>query len=503
MPRVQAPRHDPRLWTSRQDSDWLWLPTVEGQIEAYDGEKWRVYGQHAGITSKSWLVSLSEEGRVWAVGRGISTAQEGERWWKDHNFFSGIAAPGDVSDIAVDAKGGLWISFVGSREQGGGVCRFDPDANLWQSYLHALNPTIPLQVRRVEVDSEGAIWLCGDGGPVPGTDGLTVRRWGRPWETIPLGHVEAQCFLQKGDRYWLGTARGIWSMGEGGADAKGPWLIPSPLLDNAVDHLARDGQGRLWIGTEHGTSYIDASGETGILTTEETLCLATSRTGLIWVGTRNGLYTASTDGAAVRMFDGGVIALAFDAGNVPWICAQDGQLFRLSAPGDKAVANLRDLSGALPRDMVIDSEGTVWFSTELGLGSLSADKAFRLFTVDDDLLSDDVRAVALGAEDLLWIATAKGLVRRRPSGRWTRFTTHSTEGGLRAMSMQNVYTDAEDVLWMATDAGVSYRTPEEADWSYFDVPDAQCALPDPSGVIWVGTSNGLYRVERSLFTSVP
>ena len=172
-------------------------------------------------------------------------------------------------------------------------------------------------------------------------------------------------------------------------------------------------------------------------------------------------------------------------------------------PGRQAVANLRDLSGALPRDMVIDSEGIVWFSTELGLGSLSADKAFRLFTVDDDLLSDDVRAVALGADDLLWIATAKGLVRRRPSGRWTRFTTHSTEGGLRSAAMQDVYADAEDVLWMATDAGVSSRTPEEADWADFAVPDAQCALPDPSGVIWVGTSNGLYRIEQSLLTPVP
>ena len=153
--------------------------------------------------------------------------------------------------------------------------------------------------------------------------------------------------------------------------------------------------------------------------------------------------------------------------------------------------------------MVFDSQGTLWLACETGLGMLPSDGSFYVNTVADGLLSSNVRAVTVGPQDVLWMATAKGLARRRPDGRWTRFTTESTEGGVRSMELWDVYAEPSGVLWMANDKGISRRTPEKADWSYYDLPAARRVLPAPDGAIWVGTMGGLYRLQPAELTPIP
>ena len=492
---LQALRFDPRLFVSRADSDWLWLPKDDGRLEAYDGERWRVYGTYEGVTSHTWLVSISDDGRVWAVGTGVSTAEEGERWWDDHDLFSEIGGREQVTGITVDGQGRLWLAFAGIDPEEGGVCRFDLEENRWAGYAHSLNPSIPSQVYGLEVDREGAVWLYGQGGVV-------VRQPARPWTLTALDGAAARCAARDKDgRLWVGTSRGVCVLSDDGRLSR-PWLIPSPLLDNTVTALAADDRGRLWIGTPSGLSYVSASGEAGVLTTEAIVCLALDRSDRLWVGTETGLYQVEADDTLTNRFEGDVVAVAFDAANVPWVCTAEGRFVRVNLLNQRVPVDLLELVDTLPHDMVIDSQGTIWFSLAVGLGQLSPQGEFHLFTVEEGLLSQDVRAVALGPDDELWMATAKGLARRLPSGRWTRFTTESTGGGLRAMEMWDVHVDAQGTLWMATSAGLSSRTPA-SDWSYFDSPQARSVVVDPSGAVWLGTPNGLYRLQPEVMTPVP
>lgn len=492
---LRAPRSDPRLWASRAGGTRVWLPTVDGMIKSYDGAAWRTYGPYSGVTRETWLVTVSREGRVWAIGEGVSTAMEGERWWDDHTFFSSIVHRHHITDAAVDDTG-VWLAFTGPREQGGGVCRLEWENNRWRGYLHELNPAIPYQVYGVRVDRDGTIWLCGDGA-------LARRSPSRPWRVLAVEGADVRSFARdpQGD-LWLGSNQGIWLVPDGEDQAQGPWRVPTLFTGSKVAGIVRDAQGRLWIGTSRSVSYVDAAGGAEIVAEDEVLCLARDPAGSVWVGAATGLYRMGEDGLA-RQHDQSTTAVAFDAQGIPWVCTPEGQLLRLDASGPQVIADILALAGTLPRNMVLDTQGTLWLATARGLGSLSPDGAFHLATVEDGLLSEDVRAVALDVDDTLWMATAKGLARRRADGRWTRFTTESTEGGLRAMEMWDVAVDAQGDLWMATEAGVSRRTPQEADWSYYDVPKARHVLYDPEGVIWVGTDSGLYRLRADLLTAVP
>jgi ligand-binding sensor domain-containing protein len=69
--------------------------------------------------------------------------------------------------------------------------------------------------------------------------------------------LTVQCYARDPQgRFWVGTARGVWSLAEDGAEARGPWLIPSPLIGNQVTGVALDSDRRLWVGTSQGLTCI-------------------------------------------------------------------------------------------------------------------------------------------------------------------------------------------------------------------------------------------------------
>ncbi|MCD6519055.1 MAG: hypothetical protein J7M05_03920 [Anaerolineae bacterium] len=491
---LQAQKMNPRLWSHRPGGSWVWLAR-EGHVEAYDGQRWRVYAEYEGVRRHTWMVLLSASGQVWTVGAGLSTAEEGDRWWEDHNFFAEIGHWSQVRDAAVDPDGGLWLAFMGPPGRDGGVCWLSPGADHWEGYLHALNQAIPRQVYRVSVGDDGTIWLGGEGA-------LAFRRPGHPWKRLSLSGLDVNAFAWAKGKLWLGTSEGIWSLKVDQEELEGPWLAPSPLLGRQVVSLLEGPEGHLYVGTNKGLSWVDPTrGEARVLLSVPVRQLALGKSGKLWIGTPQGLWSFALD-VVEHNFSEGVLALTSDAQGVLWFISEEGKLFSQEGQVIRQQADLTKQCGAFPRDLAVDGEGTVWMATEEGLLSFSREGEFHLETREGGLLSNDVRALALGPEGELWIATARGLVRRLPSGRWTRYTTESTGGGLRSMEMWDVFVDDRGKLWMATSKGVSCRTPE-ADWAYWDVPEAHCVLVDHMGAVWIGTLQGLYRLDPQELSWIP
>jgi len=493
---LSARQTDPRLWSSRPESDCIWLTTLEGRVRSYDGSRWRLYTEYNGITRGTWLIDISDEGQVWAIGQGVSTCEEGDVWWQDHSLFADIPGSYAINDLAVDKTGGMWLAYGGDTEEAGGVCCLHWEENRWAGYLHALNPSIPTKVHSVVVDPDGTIWLCGEGG-------FSFHHPGTPWKTLPLEGVDVKSFGRDAQgTLWLGTSRGLWQASADGGTVIGPWRVPAPLLGSQVRDLAWDEKDQLWVATTGGVSIIPRDGQTRLMRDGESFALVAGEDGAVFVGDNQGLTYCDATGCE-SLLDEAVVALAVGPEGSVYACTQAGMLLRQETDSLEEVADLASLAGCPPRDLAIDGQGTVWFACAEGLGQLAADGTFYLNTVADGLLSEDVRAVAVGPEDVLWMATAKGLARRRADGRWTRFTTDSTEGGLRDMQMWDVNAMADGVLWMATEKGISRRLPENADWFYFDLPGARRVMPSEDGSVWIGTVGGLYRLRIDQLVAIP
>lgn len=491
---LAAPRYDPRLWVRGGESAWLWMPSGDGGALSYDGETWRAYGARERVRPNTWLVATSAAGRVWAIGDGVSTAAEGERQWEDHSFFSDVGSDGVVTGIVVDAGGSLWLAFS-SPSRVGGVSYLDAETRLWAGHSHALTPTLPRQVYCIEMDADGALWLCGD-------QGLVYRPPGERWQTLPADDLHVRCFTRDSSgRFWLGTAHGIWSVLADGTGLRGPLLLPSPLVGNEVRHLAVDARGRLWVGTPRGLSHVDPRGNVTVVATEETYSLDGAAGRDIYFSTTSGLYRVGSLGDPEPQIEDVVAHLAFDADGNPWIATREGTIRRFEAGTWHDEGSVSALGGDRLRDMALTSEGVLWLATGTGIVRRDPDGSSSASLLNDGSPLEGARSLALAADGTLWVATSHGLYRRHPEGHWTLLTVDSTGGGLRSMDVWGLTMDVEGRLWIASSGGVSARTPD-ADWSYIDVPGARTVLPLPSGIIWVGTGGGLYRVQVSAFQAV-
>lgn len=492
---LDAPRYDARLWARGGQSSWLWMPSGDGGAQSYDGSTWHAYGERERVRRNTWLVATSAAGRVWAIGDGVSTAQEGERQWDDHSFFSDVGSDGVVTGIAVDAKGSLWLAFS-SPPRVGGVSYLDAESRLWAGHSHALSSTLPRQVYCIEMDDDDTLWLCGD-------QGLVYRPAGERWQAIRTDDLHVRCFTRDPEgRLWLGTAHGIWSILPDGAGLRGPLLLPSPLVGNEVRHLAVDARGRLWVGTSGGLSRVDAQGNVTVVTTEEIHDLDGTPGRDLYFSTAGGWYRVGSLGDPEPVIEDVVTHLAFDASGFPWIATREGAIRRLERGTWHDVDTVSSLGGGRLHDLALAADGVLWLATSSGLVRRDVDGSSSLATLDDGAPLEGIRALALAGDGTLWVATSRGLYRRHPAGQWTPLTIQSTGGGLRSMDVWGLTMDDKGTLWIASSGGVSFRTPD-ADWFYADIPGARIVLPLPSGIIWVGTGGGLYRVQRSAFQAVP
>ena len=230
--------------------------------------RWRTYGEKEGVTRNTWLVVVDTTSHVWALGDGISTAEQGDARWVDHSLLVGVEANSRVTDIVADGAGGVWLSFVGPGRLGGAVTRMEAGSERWTSHRYSLNTAIPRQVYGLNIDDEGTLWVWGE-------EAIAYRRPDQRWQRITLPNLQAQAVVRDPQgRFWIGTERGIWSAAADGQDIQGPLLVPAPPIGGRVDALAIYGP-RVIIGTARGVSYVDTeTGATGLLVPEIPLALA-------------------------------------------------------------------------------------------------------------------------------------------------------------------------------------------------------------------------------------
>jgi len=499
-----ATQFDPRLWSKGVAADtetpWLWLPTADGRVQAYDGSTWRTYGEREGVTRNTWLVVVDTTSHVWALGDGISTAEEGDRLWSDHSLLVGVEANSQVTDIAADGTGGVWLSFVGPGRLGGAVTRMEAATERWTSHRYSLNQAIPRQVYGLDIDAEGTLWVWGD-------EAIAFRHTDQRWQRLGLPDIRAQAVVRDAEgRFWIGTDRGVWSAAPDGTDVRGPLLVPAPPISGRVEALAIHGS-RVIIGTERGVSYVDAvTGNTGLLAPEKPLALAVVGHGAagqeqLVIGAGTGLYTLQDEQAPQLISEDPVAVLTVDSGGMLWGCTQDGRLGRLTAEGWQNVAQVGDSLGGPVRDLAVAADGTAWFATPVGLVMLPPQGEIVRFGIDQGLPDADIRALALVPDGPLWVGTARGLMRRAPNGNWSRLTVQSTDGGLLSEEIWDLWTDREKTVWFATAGGISRRT-EDAIWSRYEVTGIRTVRPGPQGTLWMGGLNGLYRLRLDALETV-
>jgi diguanylate cyclase (GGDEF)-like protein len=310
---------------------------------------------------------------------------------------------------------------------------------------------------------------------------------------------------------WVATQDGLYRYD---GDRFARFGVEEGLPSSWVFALAAGAHGELWVGTILGLAYRDGNHFVAVPSTDfphlTVNGLALDGRGGLWIASLGGLYRRSPRGfqlipAWVR---GETTAVAADPRAPGVIYAASGsKVGRLDAKGSWTLWDT-GTSGERLDALVVDLTGRLWVSSTGHLLSKGpSESSFRDHTAAIDSRSNAFgrSVLSLDRNGSLWLPADSGVLHLE-GGQWLRT---GPSQGLPGDWAQGVFHDREGSLW-TWQAGVGlYRALGRGLWESWG---RKQGLPsdmiwrirrDRSGELWVGTGKGLAHLEGRRWITVP
>lgn len=376
--------------------------------------------------------------------------------------------------------------------------------------------------------------------------GGVVRLHAGRWS--PVAAVEGlvtDLLEEPGGRLWVATVRS--GLVRVDADGRRTAITTAQgLPSDALNALARDASGRVWVGTGQGLARLDGDRAVPVpgLPRSPVLALYAPPGGGLLVGTEKGAYVL--DGTRFsplhpELATQAVIRFWRDADGTLWLGTIGAGLAHLH----EGRLDWLDVDHGLPNNRVLalrrTGDGSLWVGTNGGLVRLR-DAPIHTLTRANGLSDDFVRTTLLARDGRLWVGTSKGLDRIDPTtgnietiGAGTSLATESVlalaqdangdilvgtfhdgvlrlrdgrvaesltlDAGLPSNEVRAILPARDGRLWIATKQGLAVR--DAAGTRVYSTRDGlpgeyvQSLHEDADGTVWVGTGSGLGLIRNA------
>lgn len=396
------------------DSDgFLWIGT-EGGLDRYDGHSLEHFGQQLGGELAFWIIDDLQEdatGNIWIDAENnymlynIHTHEmirDVAEWLRN----KGIEVAEKDFKVKTDDQGALWIL------QNGGLTRYDLISKQKERWSDARFQMSNIKFSRSSATEHGMLICHNDG----------VWRFSRSTGTlqsldIPTSKKENGNFygayIDSDNQFWVYSLMDNWVAH---FDSRGKALHPLFRLhdgnnaeSNAIRRVMDDGQGSVWIGTDHCGLYIydklthevsnvkRTKDNWMSISSDNITALAIDKQQIVWIGHfKTGVSYLSSKGEIFssrgRQY-GDVSALCHDSSQRLWIGTDGDGLYVEYPDGRSEKTSLPNIAIS---SIVEEKDGTVWVGTyNEGLfhvlspkqhvqyctanGGLKSDYAWRIF----------------------------------------------------------------------------------------------------------------------------
>ncbi|KAF0675894.1 two-component regulator propeller domain-containing protein [Profundibacterium mesophilum] len=466
----------------------------------------------------------SDDGRIWiATNDGISIfdGESVEILYREPSGRNGLRSD-YVTDLTFDHRGALWIATYG-----GGLTRYDPASGAGDVW-HGGTGAVADDVHVVEEGRGGRIWIGSDTGlavfdPVAGAPIEAARSIDSPVRAI----------LPVPGGLMLGTdGEGLFHYEPESGRIRRIATRNAEAAPRRVSDLLLDSAGHVWAGFEdgglwHGAAGDEAFAQADFLPATDIPALAEDEIGRLWVATwSQGIFIHDPqDGSVInhRAFPGNrrslpsdtVTALRIGPRGTAWIGTYDSGIAYGAAVEAAVVSYVGDPGGtrgppsAMVWALTPAASGGLWVGTAGGLSLLSPNGA-RFRKVGAAGEDADIRDILREGGDLLLAIRRRGIIRlENAASALPRVTARA----LREDYVRLIRPARSGGYWVGTHDGLVRLDAELAEIARYRPGTGPGALPharvraietDPTGRLWIGTSGGLslYDPEEDRFTTL-
>jgi signal transduction histidine kinase/ligand-binding sensor domain-containing protein len=467
------------LWLSTRTGLYT-LDTADGRIRRYAHDP----GDPTSLESNDIKSSGEDrQGRFWvATGEGLDLFDRSAGKVGLHIPISEVSYPFSFYE---DRFGVFWIYHV----SGNPLAVFDRKTNTLTHFSFREESTHRLALTGVTgmlEDQNGVLWLS--------TNGAGLLKFDREHRRFlsyrhRLGDPESPA--QDSVRGIFRDREGIIWASLGGFGLTRFTSRPLPFkryrhdFGNPADRdepfvgaIHEDRQGTLWIGTHEALHRIDRSTGryrdfhlTGAGEGTDAITIGEDRLGYLWVGTYgHGLFRLDPRSVHAKRFH--------------------------HNPADP-----HSLSNDIVPRVFVDHNGMVWAATHDGLDRFdSATGGFTTYRVDLQGVHPYYLDLAEDREGILWLGTeSSGLLRFDPATAQFRIYQHEIDqpGSLSDNRVNSIHFDPSGVMWVGTQQGLARFDAVTGKFTNYSqregLPgnDVSCVLEDRRGDLWMSTDNGV------------
>jgi signal transduction histidine kinase/ligand-binding sensor domain-containing protein len=543
--------HGPHMITQTSDG-YIWI-AISGLLR-FDGvtmtpiSPQKSFPTDAGI---NWLLG-SRDGSLWmGTYHGLYRVKDGEA-------FSLPIKRGGVESILEDRDGAIWVTRTRMRGIEGSLCRIvgndakcyakdksdgnpasfatslaqDSSGDIWfgcqmlcrrngNSISHYMQEQMDHPsgdgVAALAAGAAGSVWVAMDGvGPelgvrhysngsfvsyvVPGFDGATIRA--------------ATLLLDRNQTLWVGTeSQGLYHIHDGHADHYG---AAQGLSGERVNSIYEDREGNLWITTDKGVDLfrdipvISFSSTEGLNGGSEVSAVMARKDNSLWAGLRGALALIRPDSVSLTTLADGrpiqdVYALFGDHLDQVWLginttvmVSQLGKFFEIKGQDGSRLDRIGKVFSFSE-----DIDGNIW-----AIAYDDPKHITHLLRIRDRRVQEDIdlsslvpHAHFLGADPAggIWIGTGDGKLAHYQNGVAT--IVSNGRSGASAVMMFSFSVDSAGIVWAGTSEGL-YRW----DHGTVTVMDSHNGLPcsgitaalkDDSGSLWLDARCGYMRIPAA------
>jgi PAS domain S-box-containing protein len=357
-----------------------------------------------------------------------------------------------------------------------------------------------LSINQVSQAPDGLIWVATEDG-LYRYNGERFQRFGIP-DGLPSNDIID--LLPTSEGLWIGTGAGVAYL-PGGRNAR--FRIPLGNPQVAVNALALDAAGTLWLATAEGVLHEQVGG----------FALAPGWPGgpssTVWVGPDGAIIAGRGNDAVIlpphghwieRDEDHGlgreeITAVARTADGITWLRSA-----RYLWACDDALAACKDASSELPDVselgyMRVDRAGTLWVTTRTGLAHRTKAASWELLGGSRGVPARSILGVFEDREGSLWLI-ADELYQLLGRGLWSSYSGPTFPED----TVWSIMRARDGALWLGGNRGVIHALPDDAGWALF--PGTQdstikALVETPQHVIYAADA-ALLRLDPVAGTSV-